>query len=347
MKAAKLFGPRDIRYVDVDRPVPGRGGILIRVKAVGLCGTDLEVYNGTMPYLAMGWAKYPMILGHEWSGIVEEVGEGVSIIKKGDRVTGDVSIGCGKCAYCLRGFYNLCLERTEVGLCRGKDGAYAEFLTMPERHCYRLPEGVSFEEGAVVEATATVVKAINKTGIALGDITVVQGDGPIGLLALQAAQAAGSAIVILAGTFPEKLRLGRTLGADVTVNVKEENLRDVVGKFTDGIGADVVLEACGKAEAVVQATEAVRAGGKICLIGVYETPVSSFNASIVVTQDINLYGSIASPNAFIPTLRLMKSGKIKTAPLISHRLPLSKIAEGMRILEKEIATRNKIVMIPE
>ncbi len=160
MKAARIFGARDVRYVDIDRPRIGPNDVLIKVKAVGICGTDLEIFRGTMPFLSMGLAKFPLTPGHEWSGIVEEVGVEVKRLKTGQRVTGDVSIGCGKCSYCLRGRYNLCLDKQEVGICRGKEGAYADYLSMPQQYTYPLPKKMSYEEGALVDPTATAVNAV-------------------------------------------------------------------------------------------------------------------------------------------------------------------------------------------
>jgi 2-desacetyl-2-hydroxyethyl bacteriochlorophyllide A dehydrogenase len=347
MKAVVLLGHKNMKYISVDKPDPMCGEVLVKVKAVGLCGTDLEMFNGTMPYFKLGMASYPIILGHEWAGVIEAVGEGVKKKKVGDRVVGDVSNGCGICEYCMRGLYNLCIDRKEVGLTTGRNGAYAEYLTVPEQFTYILPDEISFEEGTMAESTATVIKAIHKCPIQLGDRVLVQGDGPIGLLAMQAANAGGSSLTILSGTIDMKLEIGRKLGASRVVNVKKEDLAKVVKRETEGLGVDVVIEASGNIEAYRQGIELVKNGGRVNVIGLYERNLDDFNVASTVARDISIIGSIASPNAYHSAIRLFKVGKIKTKPLITHTLPLSETVEGMRILEKEPEKRIKIIVKPE
>ena len=347
MKAARLTGPRRIEYLDVPEPTCADDDVLIQVKSVGICGTDVEMYNGTMAYFKMGWTKYPITLGHEWSGIVVDRGRDVTEFAIGDRVTGDVTIGCHRCDNCLRGLYNLCLSKIEVGLCRGKDGAYADYLTMPARHTFRIPDSVSFEEAAFTEPAATVVKAIRKEPFEPGAICVILGDGPIGLLGLQAADACGAGKVILAGTIDEKLEVGLKVGADVTVTVRKHDLRAIIDDVTDGVGADFVMEASGNVEALKQAVEITRMGGTVSVVGLYETPVADFDMGTVVVRDLNLITSVASPNAFKQTLRLMARGKIKTRPLISHEFSLADAARAFDVQINQPARRTKILMSPE
>jgi len=210
-------------------------------------------------------------------------------------VTGDVTIGCHQCENCLRGLYNLCLSKTEVGLCRGKDGAFAEYLTMPARHAYRIPDELSFEEAACVEPAATVVKAINKARFEPGAVCAILGDGPIGLLALQAADACGAGMLILTGTIDERLDMGRQLGADVTVNVRSQDLRRIVDELTGGVGVDFVMEASGSIDAVRQAVDIARMGGTVSVVGLYEHNVPELDLGNIVVRDLNLITSVASP----------------------------------------------------
>jgi len=346
MKAARLTGPNTIEYLDVPDPVPAPDEVLVRVERAAVCGTDVEMFRGTMPYFKMGWTQYPITLGHEWAGQVVDKGDEVSEFAVGDRVTGDVTIGCARCDNCKRGLYSLCVQKAEVGLCRGKDGAYAEYLTMPARHTYALPDGLSFEEGAFTEPAATVVRAIRKAPFEPGAVCVVQGDGPIGLLALQAVNACGAGLAILSGTFDEKLALGAKLGADVIVNVRNQDLAEVVRQHTDGMGADFVMEASGSVEAVRQAVEIVRMGGTVSIVGIHEVPVPELDMGNIVVRDINLITSVASPNAFKQTLRLMQKKAIDVRPLISHELPLSAAAEALDIQQNRPAERMKIHLLP-
>lgn len=346
MKAARLTGPKRIEYLDVPQPACAEDEVLIQVKCVGVCGTDVEMYNGTMAYFKMGWTRYPITLGHEWSGVIVERGRAVTDLAVGDRVTGDVTIGCGRCDNCMRGLYNICLSKIEVGLCRGKDGAYAEYLTMPARHVYRIPEAVGFEEAALTEPAATVVKAIRKAQFEPGAICVIQGDGPIGLLAVQAANACGAGLVILSGTIDQKLAVGRQTGADITVNVTHQDLATVVAQATDGVGADFVMEASGNPEAFKQAAQITRMGGTISVVGLYETPIHDCDMGDIVVRDLNLITSVASQNSFKQTLRLMSKGKIDARPLISHRFPLAEAEKAFDVQIHHPAQRCKILLLP-
>ncbi len=347
MKAVRLTGPGRLEYVDVPEPACGDEDVLIEVRCVGICGTDVEMYHGTMAYFKMGWTRYPITLGHEWSGVVVDRGQSVTELSIGDRVTGDVTIGCHRCDNCKRGFYNLCFSKAEVGLCRGKDGAFAEYLTMPALHAYRVPDALSFEEAAFVEPAATVVKAIRKAQFEPGAICVILGDGPIGLLALQAADACGAGKVILTGTLDEKLELGRRVGADLTINVRKQDLKAMIDEATDGVGADFVMEASGSVEAVQQAVEITRMGGTISIVGLHETPVPQLDMGNIVVRDLNLITSVASPNAFKQTIRLMEKRKIDARPLISHRFGLSEAARALEVQETRPAERTKIQLQPE
>lgn len=346
MKAAVLEGKRDIRYKDVPRPEPGPGEVLARVEVVGICGTDMELYRGTMPFFEMGLAKYPMIMGHEWSGVVEQVGEGVGRLVPGDRVTGDVSIGCGRCVNCKLGLYSVCENRQEVGISGGKDGAFAEFIKMPEPFLYKVPENVSFDAAALTEPTATVVRSFQKTPIRLGDIVLVIGDGPIGLLGMQAARCGGAGFLIGAGQQQWKLDIARKLGADRVVNVCEEDLGPVVMDLTGGSGVDYLVEASGNPQAVAEASSLVKSGGTLNVIGIYETTIPDYDMADVVLRDISLIGTVASPNAYEGTIRLLASGRIKTGPCVSHHFALAEVDRAFEVQENSPAERLKVLLHP-
>lgn len=346
MKAAQMTAPETLRYHEVPEPRPGPRDVLIRTEAVGICGTDLELYKGTMPFFETGLSKYPIIPGHEWCGTVVECGDEVLGFQPGDRITGDVSVGCGTCQPCMEGHYHLCYHRAEVGISGGKDGACAELFTMPYKHVFKVPDNLGQEAAAVAEPTATVVKAVDRARPRLGDVVLVIGDGPIGLLALQAANCAGSAFTILSGTSDSKLDLGKQLGASLGVNVTREDLREAVLDHTGGLGADMVIECSGKADCFNQAVELVRPSGTICGIGICEHRVNNYDIARLVCQDITFVGSVASPGAFPRTLRLLAAGKIKPVPLITHRMPLSEMPEAMRVMEEKADERIKIMLTP-
>jgi 2-desacetyl-2-hydroxyethyl bacteriochlorophyllide A dehydrogenase len=344
MEAARIFGPNDIRYVDVERPAYGPEDVLVRVKRAGVCGTDIAIYGGDMPYLKSGATVYPITPGHEWSGVVESVGADVTRYHPGDRVTGDVSLGCGQCDACLRGDFNLCPNRQEVGSFHNKDGAYAEYISIPAKHTYRLPEAVSFDAGAMTEPTATVVYTIERVGIEFGDIVVVQGTGSIGILAAQVAKAAGASLVVLTGRNDYKLQLAREVGVDLTINMQRESLEQRVQELTDGRGADVVIEASGVPSEIQRSPHLARLGGRIGVVGIYEEPIERFDISGIVLNDQTLHGTLASPRVFPGTLRMMATGRIQCEPLISHRFKLSQAEDAFRAMSEENPTRIKIML---
>ncbi|MBI4025743.1 MAG: alcohol dehydrogenase catalytic domain-containing protein [Verrucomicrobia bacterium] len=346
MYAFQLTGPNAGQYREVARPKPREDELLIRVHRVGLCGTDVEMLRGTMPYFRLGWATYPVILGHEWSGTVVETGRAVDNFRVGDRVTGDVSIGCGRCVECLRGFYNLCVVKQEVGLCRGKDGAFAQCLTMPARHCYKLPDNVSLDDGAFTEPAATVVKAIRKVGFQPGATVLVAGDGPIGLLAAQAAAAYGAGWVVVSGTSPRKLQLAASLGAHAVVNVGQDDLDTFIKDQTGGLGVDYAVEASGHNAALAQCLQATRPGGTISVVGIYERPIEKLDMGMAVVRDLTICCSVASPNAFEQTLRLMATGKLQTKPLVTHVLDLADAAQAFELQQTQPEQRIKIHLRP-
>lgn len=344
MKAARIFGPNDIRYVDTEVPPYSDDDVLIRVKRAGICGTDLSIFAGNMPYLKTGATKYPITPGHEWSGIVEAVGKKVKHLKRGDRVTGDVSLGCGRCLVCLRGDFNLCPDRQEVGNFRNKDGAYAQYISMPARHTYRLPNEVSFDAGAMTEPTATVVYTVERVNVHFGDIVVVQGTGSIGILTAQVAKVAGAALVILTGRNDYKLEVAHRLGVNTTINFQKEDITKRVLELTGGQGADVVIEASGVADEIRRSSSLARLGGRIGVVGIYEKPIDSFDISEIVLKDQTLHGTLASPRVFPAALRMMANGSVKCEPLITHRFKLGDVEEAFRAMDKEHATRIKIML---
>ena len=346
MYAFQLTGPNQYQYIEMDRPTPRENELLIRIHRVGICGTDVEMVKGTMPYFRLGWTKYPVILGHEWSGTVVETGRAVEGFHAGEPVTGDVSIGCSQCEQCLRGFYNLCEIKQEVGLCRGKDGAFAQYLIMPARHCYPIPEGVTLDAGALVEPAATVVKAIRKAGMEPGATVLVTGDGPIGLLALQAALAYGAGWVLLAGTQATKLQLGRKFGAHSTVNILKEDLLQIIMDQTRGRGVDLTVEASGNGTALNGCMNCVRQGGTVSVVGIYEEPIEKLDMGMAVVRDLNICCSVASPNTFTQTLRLMAAGKIQVEPLVTHVLHLEEAEKAFGIQQEAPHERMKIHLEP-
>lgn len=312
MKVAPGVGNVEVR--DIPEPQPQAGQVKIRVAAAGLCGTDLHIYKDE-------FRSYPpVVLGHEVAGEVVTVGEGVSGIQPGMRVTTETYFSyCGTCRYCRSGQNNLCLNRRSIG--SGVNGGFTQYVIVPARNIHALPENIDFRAGALTEPLACVVHAVTSTPTVVpGDIAVIAGPGAIGLLTLQVVKAAGAAVVML-GTDKDdhRLALARDLGADYVVNVQQGDAQKLVADLTEGgFGADVVYECSGAGAAAAQLLTLVRRRGRYVQIGLFGKPVA-WDLDQLCYKELVATGSNASvPSAWTRALLLMEAGKVRTAPLITH-----------------------------
>lgn len=264
-------GPGNMELRDAEVPKPGPGQVLIEVKAAGICGSDLHILHWDIAF-AM---KPPMIIGHEFSGVIVETGSGVEGWKPGDRVTAEPSaIICGECRYCRTGAYNLCANRRVMGY--WVDGVFAEYVVAGAVRLHRLPDRTSFEEGALTEPLACCVHAVHElTGVEVGDFVAVTGPGAIGLLCAQLAKAEG-AVVMMVGTNVDRDRLAKAkeLGIDYCVNLQERDPLEAVRELTEGYGADIVFECSGAAPAAAMGIELARKQGKYTQVGLFGKPIT-------------------------------------------------------------------------
>jgi L-iditol 2-dehydrogenase len=266
-------------------------------------------------------------MGHEAAGVIAEVGKEVEGWKPGDRVTFDSTISCGTCWYCQRGLVNLCDHRRVLGVsCEDyrQDGAFGEYVALPQRILYRLPDSVSFEQAAMVEPVSVAVHAVNRTPVSLGDTAVVMGVGMIGLLVVQALRVAGCGKIIAVDLEPQKLKLALTLGADAALKADECNVVEEVRSHTDGRGADVAVEAIGLSPTINTAIASLRKGGSLTLVGNFR-PTVEMPLQAVVTRQLTLAGSCASCGEYPACLDLLGRKAINTEALVSATPPL---AEG-------------------
>lgn len=231
-----------------------------------------------------------------------------------------------------------------MGCFHNKDGGYAQYISIPGRHTYKLPDEVSFDAGAMTEPTATVVYTVERVGVHFGDVVIVQGTGSIGILAAQVAKSAGASLVILTGRNDYKLEFARKVGVDTTINFQKEDLTKRTLELTRGQGVDVVIEASGVIEEIRRSSSLARLGGRIGVVGIYEKPIDGFDISGIVLKDQTLHGTLASPRVFPKALRMMANGSIKCEPLITHRFKLSNVEEAFRATYEENATRIKIML---
>lgn len=322
MKALTLTEYNHLVYGDAPDPQVADDEVLVRVQACGICGSDVHGMDGSS-----GRRRPPIIMGHEAAGVVAETGRRVTDWKQGDRVTFDSTISCGSCWFCQRGLINLCDHRRVLGVsCEDyrQHGAFAEYVAVPARILYRLPDSVSFEQAALVEPVSVAVHAVDRTPVSLGDTAVVVGVGMIGLLAVQALRAAGCGKIIAVDLESPKLNLALTLGADISLKADECNVAEEVKKQTGGRGADVALEAVGLTATIGTAVASLRKGGWLTLVGNIR-PSVEIPLQAVVTRQLTLAGSCANCGEYPACLDLLARGAIHTEALTTATPPL---AEG-------------------
>ena len=343
MKALVLTEYNHFEYKDVPRPEVGADEVLIEVKACGICGSDVHGMDGSS-----GRRLPPIIMGHEAAGLIRELGDKVADWAVGDRVTFDSTVSCGSCHFCRRGHINLCDNRRVLGVSCGefhRDGAFAEYVAVPQNILYRLPDGLAFEHAAMVEPVSVAVHAVQRVPVQLGDTAVVVGTGMIGLLAVQAARAAGCGHIIAVDVESSKLELALELGADEALSPKDTDVPAAVRRRTQGRGADVAFEAAGFQDTVSLAVASVRKGGSIGLIGNL-TPEVRLALQAVVTGELTLYGSCASRGEYPACLEMIARGTIQVAPLISATIDLADAAGWFNRLYAKEAGLMKVIVRP-
>ncbi len=328
MKALLLSEYSHLEIADLPQPEIGGDEVLVRVGACGICGSDVHGFDGSS-----GRRIPPIVMGHEAAGTVTAVGKEVTGYQTGDRVTFDSTVYCGKCRFCLRGEANLCDNREVIGVSCGdyrRHGAFAEYVVIPARILYHLPEAFAFAEAAMLEAVSVALHAVRVSEARAGDSALVIGAGMIGLLTLQAARAAGCSPVYIADVDATRLELARKLGADGTLLRSGGELVSEMIKLTSGQGADVSYEAVGRNETVTAAIEATRKGGTVTLIGNIQ-PEVTIPLQKVVSRQLRLQGSCASAGEYPQAIEMIADGRIKVKPLITA---MASLEEGPRWFER-------------
>ncbi len=328
MKALLLKEYKRLEITELPDPEPGPDEVLVRVKACGICGSDVHGYDGHT-----GRRIPPLIMGHEASGVVESTGVGVRGFRRGDRVTFDSTVYCGRCWHCRRGEINLCDDRNVLGVSCGeyrRHGAFAEYVAVPERIVYRLPDSLSFEQAALLEPVSIAFHAVNITPRKLGDSVVVVGAGMIGLLVIQALRSAGCGRLIAIDVEGAKLAMASKFGADSVLSASLPDLHERILDATDGRGADVAFEVVGADAPFNTAVTGVRKKGIVTLIGNL-SPKVEMPLQYVVTREISLLGSCASSGEYPACIDLIARKSIDVMPFLSARAPL---AEGQAWFER-------------
>lgn len=333
MKALMKMKPGvgNVELVDIPEPACTPEGIKVEIVYGGICGTDIHVYYDQ-------FKNYPpVILGHELSGFVVQTGEKIKRFKPGDRVVilGSTMVTCGVCEYCKTGNYIFCPVRRGMG--HGVNGGFTKYVVIREDMVYRLPDSVSFEEGALCEPFASVVQGIEELTIFnVGDTVLLSGPGPIGLLCLALIVKHGCKVIV-AGTEEDGKRLdvARKMGADIIVNVTKENLGDIIYKETRGIGVDIVVECAGAAPSISNCLKQLKKMGKYIQMGIVGKEIN-IDFDTILYKQIQLYGSVGhSLKTWDRVIRILEQRKIDLTPIITHKLPLSRWKEGFELCESK------------
>jgi L-iditol 2-dehydrogenase len=343
MKALLLSKYKNLEVADLPIPVPGPDDVLVQVAACGICGSDVHGYDG-----ASGRRIPPIVMGHEAAGVVSATGSAVRGFHPGDRVTFDSTVYCGVCEFCSREEVNLCDNRQVIGVSCGeyrRAGAFAEYVVVPSRILYRLPETMLFAEAAMLEAVSVALHGVKVSELKGGETALVIGAGMIGLLLMQAARVAGCSRVFIADIDKSRLALAKELGADETLAASGSELVQETLQLTEGRGVDVVFEAVGFSETVNAAIESTRKGGKVTLVGNI-APEVTLPLQKVVTRQIRLQGSCASAGEYPEAIDLVSSGKIQVGRLITAIAPLSEGASWFARLYAHEPNLMKIVLDP-
>ena len=343
MKALVLKAYKQFACEEVPDPVPGPAEVLVAVKACGICGSDVHGMDGST-----GRRRPPIIMGHEAAGVISSVGSGVTGWKAGDRVTFDSTIYCGHCEFCRRGLINLCDNRRVLGVsCEDyrQNGAFAEFVAVPQHILYRLPDGLAFEHAALVEPFAIALHAIRRAPPALNDNVVVVGAGMIGLALVQALSQTGCGRLVVVDVAGDRLALATKCGATSIINSSTEDASAVILQLTHGLGADLAFEAVGVSATVDLALRCLRKGGAATLIG-NVTPKIEFPLQTAVTRELTIHGSCASQGEYPACLDMLARGALRAAPLINATAPLTEGAAWFDRLYRRESGLLKVVLVP-
>ena len=348
MKAGVVHASKDIRYEDIEKPSPKAGQVLIKVKYTGICGSDVPRVNADACHF------FPNVLGHEFSGTVEEVGEGVTSLKAGDRVAGVPLVPCMECEDCLKGNYSLCKHYSFIG--SREFGSFAEYVVVPEKNAVKFDDEVSFEQGALFEPSTVALHGLMRVDYKGGEYVAILGGGTIGLFTMQWAKIFGARKVVVFDISEERLALAKKLGADEVVNTLEEDYQEKAMAITGGRGYGYVYETAGNTVTIKMGFALAANKARMCCIG---TPTKELTFTVSEWENINrkefyLTGSWMSYSAPFPgrewelTAAYFKMGRLKFVPeLIFKKMPLSQIADAFKMYETPGAVKGKILIDSE
>ncbi len=339
MKAAVFHGSESgIKIEDIPVPAITPGQILVKVAACGVCHTDLHYIEHGVPT----FKKPPIVLGHEASGTVEDVGTEVTTFSQGDRVLIPAVLTCGRCRFCRMGRENICSDMRMLG--NHFDGAYAEFVAVPAKDILKLPESIPLQEASIIaDAVSTPYHAVkNRAQVKPGDSVVVFGCGGVGINAVQLSAAAGASVIAV-DISDKKLKWASEFGAAQTINAtKVERVSKEIKKLTGG-GADIAIEVIGNPRTIEEAFESVRVGGRLCVVG-YTHEKISLVAGKIMFKEIEVVGSLGCrPLDYVPLIRMVETGKVDVTRLVTHRFPLEELNKAFDVMKEGVSLRSIVI----
>ena len=341
MLAVVIERPHEVAYVELERPSPGTGEVVVRSHAAGVCRTDLEMLHGSLT--DPRWVRFPVVPGHEWSGTVAEVGADIADLAEGDRVVCEGMIPCHRCARCREGATHQCLNYDQIGFTRA--GGYGEYVLVPRRVVHRLPDAVSFAAGVLVEPASCVLRGLERGAPSPGETVGVIGIGTLGSLAVTLARLHSPGALVAYGIRDEELAFAAQLGADATVHVADEDAVAATDRLVGG-GLDVVIETAGAVAAVELATRLVRPGGRVVLLGIAgEGKTLELPADRIMFGDLSVIGSCSYPtSSWSRVVRLLERGLVDLEPIVTHRFPTAQYEEAFALLDERRGMVAKVVL---
>lgn len=343
MQTAVLTEPHQFELQDRPRPSPDPDDVLVAVREVGICGSDVHYYeHGRIGDLVV---ENPLVLGHESAGEVVDVGTNVSTLDPGDRVALEPGVPCRRCSHCMGGDYHLC-EDVRFMATPPHDGSFTEYVSWPEDFAYKLPKNVSITEGALCEPLSVGIHACRRGNVATGDTVLVTGAGPIGLMMLEAARAAGATDIILTDIVDEKLAFARDRGADLAVNVAEDDLEAAVNQYTDGVGADVVVEASGAVSSIQSTLDVVRRGGTVVLVGLANEATVPFDVLDIIDNELDVLGSFRYKNTYPAAIDLLADDVVDVEGIVEFESTLADIDDAFQRAMDPSVVKGMITLDP-
>jgi L-iditol 2-dehydrogenase len=341
MKAVLIERPHQAAYVEVDKPTAGPGEVIVRSHAAGVCRTDVEMLHGELT--DPRWVRFPLIPGHEWSGTIDELGEGVTDLSVGDRVVCEGMIPCNRCRRCKEGETQLCLNYDQIGFTR--PGGYGEYVCVPRHVVHQLPGAVSFAAGVLVEPASCVLRGLERGFPRPGETIGVIGIGTLGSLALTMARLYAPGMLVAYGVRAHELGFAMKVGADATVHIGEEDPVAATGRLA-AAGLDLVFETAGAPEAVELATRIVRPGGRVVLLGIAgEGKALELPADRIVFGDMHVIGSFSySTSAWTRVVRLLEEGLVDLDPIVTHRFPAPSFGDAFELMDNRDGIVTKVLL---